>query len=130
MRVTTQALRDHRADCVFTNLVDFDSKYGHRNDAAGYARNLAALDALLPELEAAATRDDLLLLTADHGCEATDVSTDHTREYVPLIAAGPAVRADADLGVRRGFCDLAATAGEWLSVAAPRGESALAAILR
>ena len=130
MRVTTEALRNDRADCVFTNLVDFDSKYGHRNDAAGYAKNLAVLDALVPELEAAMKNDDLLFLTADHGCEATDVSTDHTREYVPLIAAGPAVRADVDLGVRRGFCDLAATAGEWLGVPAPRGESTLAAILR
>jgi phosphopentomutase len=130
MRVTTEALRDDRAECVFTNLVDFDSKYGHRNDAAGYAKNLAALDAQMPELEAAMRNDDLLFLTADHGCEATDVSTDHTREYVPLIAAGPAVRAEVDLGVRRGFCDLAATAGEWLGVPAPRGESALSALMR
>ena len=64
-------------------------------------------------------------VTADHGCETTDVSTDHTREFVPLLAAGPAIRPDVDLGVRQGFCDLAATAGEWLGVPAPRGESAL-----
>jgi len=129
MRVTTAALADRRADCVFTNLVDFDSKYGHRNDAAGYAKNLASLDALLPQLEAALLPEDLLFVTADHGCEATDVSTDHTREYVPLLLAGRPVRADVDLGVRRGFCDLAATAGEWMGVAAPRGQSVLARIL-
>jgi phosphopentomutase len=129
MRVTAEAVRARRADVVFTNLVDFDSKYGHRNDPAGYAKNLASLDRQLPELLAVLGPEDLLFLTADHGCETTDVSTDHTREYVPFLAAGPAVRAEADLGVRHGFCDLAATAGEWLGVPAPRGTSALAGIL-
>ena len=130
MRVTTEALRAGRADVVFTNLVDFDSKYGHRNDPAGYAKNLASLDARLPELEAGLGPEDLLFVTADHGCEATDASTDHTREFVPLLAAGRRVREDVDIGVRRGFCDLAATAGEWLGVAAPRGDSVLAQLLR
>ncbi len=130
MRVTSEALRRRRADVVFTNLVDFDSKYGHRNDPAGYAKNLASLDSQLPDLLADLGPEDLLFVTADHGCETTDVSTDHTREFVPLLAAGGAVRPDVDLGVRRGFCDLAATAGEWLGVAAPRGESALAGLLR
>jgi phosphopentomutase len=130
MRVTAEALRRGRADVVFTNLVDFDSKYGHRNDPAGYAKNLASLDAHLPDLLDALGPEDLLFLTADHGCETTDVSTDHTREFVPFLAAGRAVRDDVDLGVRRGFCDLAATAGEWLGVPAPRGESALARLLR
>ena len=130
LRVTAEALRSGRADVVFTNLVDFDSKYGHRNDPAGYAKNLASLDALFPELEAALLPEDLLFVTADHGCEATDASTDHTREFVPLLAAGRALREDVDLGVRRSFCDLAATAGEWMGVAAPRGESALAQLLR
>jgi phosphopentomutase len=129
MRVTEDAVRSRRADVVFTNLVDFDSKYGHRNDAPGYAKNLASLDALLPDLLEALGPDDLLLLTADHGCEATDASTDHTREYVPLLAAGPSVARDADLGVRRGFADLAATAGEWLGIPAPRGQSVLSQLL-
>ena len=129
MRVTSEVLRRRRADVVFTNLVDFDSKYGHRNDPAGYAKNLASLDADLPGLLDALGPEDLLFVTADHGCETTDVSTDHTREFVPLLAAGGAVRSDVDLGVRRGFCDLAATAGEWLGVAAPRGESALGRLL-
>ena len=129
MRVTVQAMRDGRADVVFTNLVDFDSKYGHRNDADGYAKNLASLDALLPDLLSALGSEDLLFLTADHGCEATDLSTDHTREYVPLLAAGRSVVRDADLGVRRGFADLAATAGEWLGVPAPRGQSVLSQLI-
>jgi phosphopentomutase len=129
VRASIDALRSGGADLVFTNLVDFDSKYGHRNDAVGFAKNLGGLDALIPETLAALGPDDLFFLTADHGCETTDVSTDHTREHVPFLAAGPAVRRDADVGVRRGFCDLAATAGEWLGVASPRGTSALSEIL-
>jgi phosphopentomutase len=129
LRETAEALRSNRAECVFTNLVDFDSKYGHRNDPSGFAKNLVSLDSRLPEVLDAMGEDDLLLLTADHGCETTDVSTDHTREYVPLLAAGRAVRADVDLGVRRGFCDLSATAGEWLGVPGPRGESFLGRLL-
>jgi phosphopentomutase len=129
MRVTTDALRSGRADVIFTNLVDFDSKYGHRNDPAGFAKNLAGLDGLLPGMLSALTSEDLLILTADHGCETTDLSTDHTREYVPLILAGPGVKTDVEVGVRRGFCDLAATAGDWMGVPAPRGESVLAQVL-
>jgi phosphopentomutase len=129
LRVTSDRLREGGWDFVFTNLVDFDSKYGHRNDPAGFAKALSILDAGLPEVLAALGPGDLLLVTGDHGCETTDVSTDHTREYVPLLAAGPAVRGAADLGARRGFCDLSATAGEWLGVPAPRGESALSRIL-
>lgn len=130
MRVTIDAVRTAEHDLVYTNLVDFDSKYGHRNDPTGFAKNLAGLDALVPELLAALGPDDLFLLTADHGCETTDASTDHTREHVPFLAAGPAVKRDVDLGVRSGFADLAATAGEWVGVAAPRGTSALGELLR
>ena len=130
MRVTTEALRSRRADVIFTNLVDFDSKYGHRNDPAGFARNLASLDALLPAALDALGPDDLFILTADHGCETTDVSTDHTREFVPFLAAGPAIRDNREIGIRRGFCDLAATAGEWMGIPAPRGESALTLLVR
>lgn len=130
MRVTADALAVGRADVVFTNLVDFDSKYGHRNDAAGFARNLATLDGLLPIVLTAMGSEDLLFVTADHGCETTDTSTDHTRELVPFLAAGEAVSSDVDFGLRRGFADLSATAGEWLGIPGPRGESALARILR
>jgi phosphopentomutase len=129
IRVTAERMRSGEWDVVFSNLVDFDSKYGHRNDPAGFARALAVLDAGMPELLDALGPEDLLFVTADHGCETTDVSTDHTREYVPLLAAGLPVRADADLGDRQGFGDLSATAGEWLGVPAPRGRSALSLLL-
>jgi phosphopentomutase len=123
LRVTVELARSGQWDCVYTNLVDFDSKYGHRNDPAGFAKALAILDGRLPELLDVLGPEDLFLLTADHGCETTDASTDHTREFVPLIAAGRRIRPDLDLGIRHGFCDLAATAGDWVGVAAPRGQS-------
>lgn len=130
MRITREAIRDGRSDVVFTNLVDFDSKYGHRNDPSGFAKNLAALDALLPETLAELSPDDLFLLTADHGCETTDASTDHTREFVPFLAAGPGVLSSAEIGTRIGFCDIAATAGEWLGVPSARGTSSLSLFAR
>ena len=100
---------------IFTNLVDFDTLYGHRNDVAGYARNLERLDARMPQLLASLRPDDLLILTGDHGCDPSDESTDHTREFVPLIAAGAKVRPGA-LGDRTSFSDIAATIGENFSL--------------
>jgi phosphopentomutase len=129
LAVTTEQARSGDWDCVFANLVDFDSKYGHRNDPAGFAKDLALLDEAIPGLLAALRLDDIFLLTGDHGCETTDISTDHTREYVPLLVAGPRLRREVDLGIRSSFCDLSATAGEFLGVPAPRGESALDRLL-
>jgi phosphopentomutase len=113
MEKTTALAAESDASLIFTNLVDFDSKYGHRNDVHGYARALEDLDARIPKLLAALRPDDLLFFTADHGCDPTDVSTDHTREYVPLVAAGPRVR-PGDLGIRSTFADLGATVAEHL----------------
>jgi phosphopentomutase len=129
LSMTTEQAHSGDWDCILTNLVDFDSKYGHRNDPAGFAKALALLDEAIPGLLGALRSDDLFLLTGDHGCETTDVSTDHTREYVPLLAAGPRLRRDVDLGVRSSFSDLSATAGEFLGVPAPRGESVLGRLL-
>ncbi|MGE5508650.1 MAG: phosphopentomutase [Chitinophagales bacterium] len=98
----------------FTNLVDFDMVYGHRNDVRGYAAALAAFDAFLPRLLSALRPMDLLLITADHGCDPTVPGTDHTREYAPLLAAGPSVRQGVDLGTRETFADVGATVAEWL----------------
>jgi len=124
---TIARLRDADDDLVFTNLVDFDSKYGHRNDPAGFAENLARLDRGVPGLIASLRAEDLLVLTADHGCDPCHGGTDHTREFVPLLVAGKRVRGGAELGTRASFCDVAATLEEWLGLpAGPFGASAVA----
>ncbi len=109
MRKTMDLIRESNADFIFTNLVDFDSKYGHRNDAPGYAKALETFDGELAALLETLREDDLLFITADHGCDPTDVSTDHTREYVPLIVTGPRIRGARPLGTRTTFGDLGAT---------------------
>jgi len=115
MRKTIDLIRQSNADFIFTNLVDFDSKYGHRNDAPGYAKALEVFDGELAALLDDMRNDDLLFITADHGCDPTDVSTDHTREYVPLVMAGPRVIAQS-LGTRSTFADLGATICEHLGI--------------
>jgi phosphopentomutase len=101
---------------IFTNLVDFDSQYGHRNDVAGYASNLERFDARLAKLLPQLHDDDCLVVTADHGNDPTTRSTDHAREYVPLMVIGRHVRAGADLGIRRTFADLGQTLAEIFGV--------------
>lgn len=97
---------------VFANLVDFDAKYGHRRDPEGMAGNLRRFDVRVPELLNALTREDILIITADHGNDPTYRGTDHTRERVPLLVVGGGT--PRDLGVRRGFADIGATVAEWL----------------
>jgi phosphopentomutase len=110
---------------VFTNLVDFDTQYGHRNDVAGYARNLERFDARLAGVLPLLRETDLLIVTADHGNDPTTASTDHAREYVPLLVTGAHVRG-ADLGTRRTFADLGQTLAELFGVGAlPHGTSFL-----
>ena len=109
---TLKAMREVDRGLVFTNLVDFDTLYGHRNDVPGYAANLEAFDARIPEILEALREDDVFMLTADHGCDPSDVSTDHTRENVPLLVRGPRVKPGRDLGVRSSFADLGATLAE------------------
>src|SRR5437868_6539443 len=116
MRKTIDLIRESDASMIFTNLVDFDSKYGHRNDAAGYAKALETFDGELAELLPQLRDDDLLFITADHGCDPCDVSTDHTREYVPMLVAGPSISRARDLGTRRTFADLGATICEHLGI--------------
>lgn len=132
MRKTTDLIRESDADFIFTNLVDFDSKYGHRNDAPGYARALERFDEELAPLLRELREQDLLFITADHGCDPTDVSTDHTREYVPMIVTGPSVRRGVSLGTRTTFADLGATLCEHLGIRGDGlpGTSALMEILK
>jgi len=101
---------------VFTNLVDFDTQYGHRNDPEGYAANLERFDARLARLLPTLRERDLLVITADHGNDPTTPSTDHAREYVPLFAVGETVRAGVDLGTRSTFADLGQTIADIFGV--------------
>ncbi len=104
---------------VFANLVDFDQQYGHRSDPAGFARAREEFDERFEEVLAHLRTDEMCLITADHGNDPTDVSTDHSREYVPLLVAGPRVRGGVDLGTRGTFADVAATLSELFGVAPP-----------
>ena len=110
---TTEAIIDalinNREDTlIFANLIDFDMKYGHRNDPEGYGQALERFDKKLPEILAALRPNDLLILTADHGCDPTTPSTDHSREYVPLIVYGANTK-PVNLGTRATFADITAT---------------------
>ena len=120
-----------RDGLIFTNLVDFDTQYGHRNDIPGYAQNLERFDARLAELLPRLRDDDLLVITADHGNDPATPSTDHSREYVPIIAAGARVRGDTDLGTRATFADLGQTLADLFGVGPlAHGTSFLDVILR
>jgi phosphopentomutase len=121
MRATTELAREVERGFVFVNLVDFDMLYGHRRDPRGYRRALEEFDADYAVFERELGDEDLVLLSADHGNDPTKSdTTDHTREYVPVIAAGPRVKAGVDLGTRASFADLGATVEEALGLV-PRG---------
>lgn len=100
----------------FVNLVDFDMVYGHRNDAPGYARALMEFDQALPKIMEQMGEDDLLIITADHGCDPSTPSTDHSREYTPMLAWGKKIRAGANLGTRTTFADIGATVLEYFGL--------------
>jgi len=116
MDEVARAAGDAPPGLVFANLVDFDAQYGHRNDVEGYAANLERFDERLAQLLPLLHTDDLLVLTADHGNDPTTPSTDHSREYVPIIAYGAHVRPGANLGVRASFADLGQTLAEIFGV--------------
>ena len=100
----------------FTNLVDTDMLWGHRRDPKGFGEALEYIDAALPEIQALMGPDDLLIFTADHGCDPTYKGTDHTRERVPLICWHPRMTKLVDLGIRATYADIAATCAEWLGL--------------
>lgn len=116
MKQTMAALSQHTRGLIFTNLVDFDMIWGHRNDPQGYADALHRFDRRLGELLPILRPNDVLFLVADHGCDPTTPSTDHSRELVPLLAYGPGLRSGVDLGTRSSFADLAATLAVIFSV--------------
>jgi phosphopentomutase len=116
---TLEYLQEEFEGIIFTNLVDFDMQYGHRNNVEGYANALIEFDASLPEILDALKEDDMLIITADHGCDPTTPSTDHSREYVPILVYGKKLKQNVNLGTRSTFSDLAATVADYLRVEIP-----------
>ncbi|MBI2470327.1 MAG: phosphopentomutase [Planctomycetes bacterium] len=113
---TIKCLKRTFKGILMTNLVDFDMKYGHRNDVKGYADALKTFDNSIPEIIETLGKGDVLFITADHGCDPTTSSTDHSREYVPLLVYGKCLNSPASLGTRQSFADLGATVTEILNL--------------
>ena len=109
------AERDFNGLC-FVNLVDFDMVYGHRHDVAGYARALSNFDKWLADFLPCLKEDDLLIITADHGCDPATASTDHSREYTPMLAYGKKLKSGVNLGTRTSFADIGATVLQWFDL--------------
>lgn len=121
MAKTKQKADERWEGLCFTNLVDFDSVFGHRNDVEGYANALMQFDKWLGEFLTKLKEDDLLIITADHGCDPSTVSTDHSREYVPVLAYGKKIKSGISLGTRQSFADVSATILEAFGL--PKGET-------
>lgn len=129
IEATLRYIQAGKGDLIFTNLVDTDMLYGHRNDVEGYARALEYFDVRLPQIMAAMGPKDLLIITADHGCDPTWPGTDHTREYIPILAYGKGLRGAVSLGTRASFADIGCTAFEHITGKPWKvGESFLGAI--
>lgn len=116
MDVTLKCMKEYEEGLIFTNLVDFDSKWGHRNDPKGYGDGLEAFDKRLGELLALLEEDDLLIINADHGCDPTTESTDHSREYIPLLVYNKRMKCSVNLGERESFADIGQTLAELFKV--------------
>ena len=122
-------MQEDRRGLIFVNLVDFDSVYGHRRDVQGYADALEYVDRRLDEIKDRMTDDDLLLLTADHGCDPTFTGTDHTREYIPILAWSKRMTGLCDLGTRESYADIAATVAELFGLEERFGATSFASLL-
>ncbi len=129
MAKTLEAMKSTREGLIFVNLVDFDQQYGHRNDVEGYGAALEQFDAWVPEFESALDAEDMAIFTADHGCDPTTPSTDHSREYVPLLVSGPKVRAGVQLGLRATLSDIGQSVAANFGTAIVKGTSFLPQIL-
>jgi phosphopentomutase len=128
---TIAAIKENTEGIIFTNLVDFDSKFGHRRDPKGYKEALEEVNRHLPDLLNSLKEQDIMIITADHGNDPTYPGTDHTREYVPLIVVGSGVKQGVNIGTRNSFADIAATISELLQVEKPRnGKSFAESILK
>src|SRR5208337_1361002 len=125
---TATAIAQESRGLIFANLVDFDMLYGHRLDLRGYGKALEALDAFVPILLRGLKARDVLIFTADHGCDPTGPSTDHSREYVPILATGPSVPRGVNLGTRGTLADVGASIADNFGVKLLRGTSFLTEI--
>ena len=125
MSKTLQSLDEINQGLIMTNLVDFDMLYGHRLDSAGFATALQQFDSWLPQLLEKMFPDDLLMITADHGCDPTTPGTDHSREYVPLLLFSQSISIPASLGVRQSFADVGATVADNFQISLQEGQSFL-----
>lgn len=106
---TIEYMKENKAGLIFTNLVDFDMLYGHRNDVEGYAKALIEFDKRIPDIIDNMKEKDILIITADHGCDPTTSSTDHSREYIPVLIYGKSLNSGIDIGTRKCFCDIGKT---------------------
>ena len=113
---TLEYMKTDKEGIIFTNLVDFDMLYGHRNDVKGYAKAIEEFDTRVPEILKLLGEDDVLIITADHGCDPTTPSTDHSREYIPLLVYLPKNKIGANLGIRTSFTDIGKTVLEMLEI--------------
>lgn len=113
---TIQYIQKDFEGILFTNLVDYDMVYGHRNDVEGYKNALLYFDKKLPEIIHNLKQQDILFITADHGCDPTTPSTDHSREYVPLLIYGKNIKQNVNLGIRNTFADLGQTISDYLDL--------------
>lgn len=129
MAKTLEAMGERETGLIFVNLVDFDQQYGHRNDIEGYGAALEQFDAWLPEFDRALRPGDLAIFTADHGCDPCVPGTDHTREYVPLLAYGPGAKRGVDLGLRATLSDIGQTVAANFGASLARGQSFLSQLL-
>lgn len=113
---TLEYMKEVEEGLIFTNLVDFDMLYGHRNDAKGYGKAIEDFDNRLPEIYNNMSDDDILIITADHGCDPTTDSTDHSREYIPVLVYGKKLKEGVDLGTRKGFTDIGKTILDFFNI--------------
>ena len=115
IEATIDFLKNGIGSFIFTNLVDTDALYGHRNDVEGYGKALEYFDSKLPEIMGAMTDEDILIVTADHGCDPTFPGTDHTREYIPILVYGKKLKEGVTIGTRETFADIGCTVYEYIT---------------
>lgn len=125
IQATLEYLKNGFNGLLFVNLVDFDMLYGHRNNPEGYAEALEYFDSFVPDMMELMENEDILLITADHGCDPTTPGTDHTREYIPIVVWGKHLKVGQDIGTRDTFADIAATVAEYFGFEFPAGTSFL-----